>query len=109
MPRAPGHTPRTPRFTRSRTAPASIEPLPSSPATTSAAPDSRASLVRRTATPRGSTGDESSTTSANAPQRNSTSADQAARAGSRGRIIQNPSFLPNDAQSRGASVRVAST
>ena len=108
-PRIPRLASRAPRFTRSRTAPPSIEPLPSSPATTSAAPDSRASLVRRTATPRASTGAESSTTSANAPQRSSTSALQAARAGSRGRIIHSPSPLPNEAQSRGASVRVAST
>jgi hypothetical protein len=74
---------------------------------TSAAPDSRASLVRRTATARDNTGPESITTSANAPHRNNTSAHHAARDGSRGRIIHNPS-LPRCAQSRGASVRVAS-
>ena len=73
-----------------------------------AAPDSRASLVRRTATPRDTTGAESITTSAKAPHRNSTSAHHAARDGSRGRIIHNPSPPPRCAQSRGASVRVAS-
>jgi len=74
---------------------------------TSTAPDSRASLVRRTATARDSTGPESITTSANAPHRSSTSAHHAARDGSRGRIIHSPS-LPRCAQSRGASVRDAS-
>ena len=94
--------------TRSRTAPPNNEPLPSSPAMTSAAPDSRASLVRRTATPRDTTGAESITTSANAPHRSNTSALHAARVGSRGRIIQSPSSSPRCAQSRGESVRVAS-
>ncbi|HEY2854651.1 MAG TPA: hypothetical protein VGJ18_17475 [Gemmatimonadaceae bacterium] len=56
-----------------------------------AAPVSRASLVRRTATPRDITGAESITTSAKAPQRSSTSAHHAARVGSRGRIIHSPS------------------
>ena len=94
--------------TRSRTAPPTSDPLPSSLAMISAAPDSRAILVRRTATPRDATGAESITTSANAPQRSRTSADHAAREGSRGRIIQSPSWSPRWAQSRGASVRVAS-
>jgi hypothetical protein len=111
--RIPRHTlrvprPPAPRFTCSRTAPPSREPLPSSPATMSAAPASRASRVRRTATLRGSTGAESITTSANALLRSRTSAHQAARVGSRGRTIQSPSSLPNGAQSRGASVRIAS-
>jgi hypothetical protein len=97
------------RFTCSRTAPPSSEPPPSSPATMSAAPDSRASRVRRTATPRANIGAESMTTSANAPLRSNTSAHQAARVGSRGRMIHSPSSLPNEAQSRGASVRAAST
>jgi hypothetical protein len=96
------------RLTCKRTAPPNDEPLPSSPAITSAAPDSHASLVRRTATPRDTTGAESMTTSANAPHRSSTSAHHAARDGSRGRIIHNPSSSPRWAQSRGASVRVAS-
>ena len=96
------------RWTCKRTAPPNNEPLPSSPAMISAAPDSRASLVRRTATPRETTGAESMTTSANAPHRSSTSADHAARDGSRGRIIHSPSSSPRWAQSRGASVRVAS-
>jgi hypothetical protein len=74
----------------------------------SAAPDSLASLVRRTVTPRGTTGAESMTTSANAPHRSNTSAHHAARDGSRGRIIQSPSPSLRGAQSRGASVRVAS-
>jgi hypothetical protein len=74
----------------------------------SEAPDSRASLVRRTATPRDTTGAESITTSANAPHRSSTSAHHAARVGSRGRIIHSPSSSPRRAQSRGANVRVAS-
>ena len=95
-------------WTCKRTAPPNNEPLPSSPAITSAAPDSRASLVRRTATPRDTTGAESMTTSANAPHRSSTSAHHAARDGSRGRIIHSPSSSPRWAQSRGASVRVAS-
>ena len=95
-------------WTCSRTAPPNSEPLPSSPAITSTAPDSRASLVRRTATPRDTTGAESMTTSANAPHRSSTSAHHAARDGSRGRIIHSPSSSPRWAQSRGASVRVAS-
>ena len=109
--RIPRPAPRAPRpasrITRSRTAPPTREVCPSSPAMTNAAPDSRASLVRRTATPRDSTGPESITTSANAPHRNSTSAHHAARDGSRGRIIHSPS-PPRCAQSRGASVRVAS-
>lgn len=94
--------------TRIRTAPPSSEPLPSSPAMTSAAPDSRASLVRRTATLRDTIGAESITTIANAPHRSSTSAHQLARDGSRGRIIHNPSPSPKCAQSRGANVRDAS-
>jgi len=97
------------RLTRRRTAPPTREPPPSSPAMMRAAPDSRASLVRRTATPRDTTGAESITTSANAPHRNNTSAHHAARDGSRGRIIHSPSPSPRCAQSRGASVRVAST
>ena len=50
------------RLTRRRTAPPTREPPPSSPAMMRAAPDSRASLVRRTATPRDTTGAESITT-----------------------------------------------
>jgi len=99
---------RCPRLTRRRTAPPRSEPPPSSPATMSAAPDSRASLVRRTATPREIIGAESITTNANAPHRSNTSAHHVARDGSRGRIIHRPSSLPRCAQSRGASVRVAS-
>lgn len=94
--------------TRNRTAPPTSDPLPSSPVTISAAPDSRASLVRRTATLRDITGAESITTSANAPHRSRTSAPHVARDGSRGRIIHNPSRSPRWAQSRGASVLVAS-
>jgi hypothetical protein len=105
------------RFTRNRTAPAmGPPPLPlplapcgsSSPITTSAALDSRASLVRRTAMLRESGGAESITTSENAPQRRRTSAHHAARAGSVGRTIHIPSCTPRCAQSRGARVRVAS-
>ena len=107
------------RFTRNRTAPAMEPPPPppplppapcdsSSPITTSAALDSRASLVRRTAMLRESGGAESITTRENAPQRRRTSAHQAARAGSVGRTIHIPSCTPRCAQSRGARVRVAS-
>ena len=99
------------RITRSRTAPPSREPpvwRSSPPATTSAAPVSRASRVRRTATRWESGGAESMMTRANAPHRSRTSAHHAARAESRGRTIHNPSCSPRCAQSRGASVRAAS-
>ena len=111
------HTPTAvggdPRCTRSRTAPPSREPplsrrFSSSPATTSAAPVSRASRVKRTATAEDSGGAESMMTRANAPHRSRTSAHHAARAASRGRTIHNPSPSLKCAQSRGASVRVAS-
>jgi len=123
------------RRTLSFTAPASIvpppppplppaQPLPRSPspATTSAASASRASRVSRTATDRVSGGAPSSTTSSNAPLRSSTSAHQGARPGSVGRTTQSrssssppPTTPPrphpsaSGAQSRGASVRPAST
>ena len=96
------------RLTRNRTAPPSIDARSSSRATTSAAPDSRANRVRRTATLRVRMGAESMTTSAKAPQRSSTSAHHAARAGSVGRIIQSSSESARCAQSRGARVRLAS-
>ena len=76
--------------------------------TTSAALDSRANLVRRTAMARESGGAESMTTREKALQRRRTSAHQAARAASVGRTIQTPSCAPRWAQSRGASVRAAS-
>ena len=76
---------------------------------TSTAFDSRASRVSRTAADLLSIGAPSSTTSANAPLRNSTSAHHAARAASRGRMIHTPSASPRCTQSRASSVRCAST
>ena len=100
---------------RSRNAPPTSEARVPSPNNSSAASDSRASCVRRTATARGSTGAPSSTTSANAPDRNSRSAHQGPRAGSPGRTTHRASNTPREslvidraAQSRGSSVRVAS-
>ena len=72
---------------------------------TSAAFDSRASPINRTATAREMVGAESSTTSEKAALRSSTSAHQAARAASGGRMTVRFSI---PAQSRGASVRDAS-
>jgi hypothetical protein len=95
------------RFTRNRTAPPSLV-APLAATTTKAAFDSRARPVRRTAIARDTGGAESSTTSENAALRSSTSAHQAARAASGGRIVQNPSMSARCAQSRGASVRDAS-
>jgi hypothetical protein len=98
--------------TRNRSAPASwVGPRPplESLATTNAAPLSRASRVSRTAIARGSTGAESRITSANAPLRSSTSAHQAPRAASCGRITQIRPVSPTCVQSRGESVRLAST
>ena len=74
---------------------------------TNAAFDSRARPVSRTAIAREIGGAESSTTSANDPLRNRTSAHQAAVAASVGRTPQN-FFAENPALSRGASVRDAS-
>lgn len=117
---------------RSRNAPPTSEARVPSPNNSSAASDSRASCVRRTATVRGSTGAPSNTTSANAPDRSNRSAHQGPRAGSPGRTTQRASnavavppaawlpWLPRPprrslvpcasgpAQSRGSSVLVAS-
>jgi hypothetical protein len=82
---------------------------PCSPVTTNAAPTSRASLVSRTASTRAIGGAPSITTSAKAPERSRRSAHHAALAGLVGRMIQSGArSLPTCAQSRGASVRVAS-
>ena len=86
----------------------------SSAATTNAEPASRASRASRTATALETGGAPSSTTSANAPERSNRSAHHAPRAARSGRIIQSavPSPPPRRAtaaQSRGASVRAAST
>lgn len=92
-------------------APRPLDPAPpgGSPATTTKAVSrSRATRVRRIPTSRESGGAPSSTTSPNAPLRSSTSALQAPRSGFRGRITHNRPFVAMGAQSRGASVRVAS-
>ncbi len=110
------------RVTRSRSAPPSAAAAASSSAaTTNAHPPLRASRASRTATALVSGGAPSSTTNANAPERRSSSAHHAARAElllRAGRIIQSggetPAPPPSSAraaraQSRGASVRAAST
>ena len=97
------------RCTRSCSAPVTPERCPSAPSSTNAASLVRASRTRRTATARGSAVAPSSTTRPNAPLRSSTSAHHAPRAGSLGRTTHNPSCVPSVAQSRGASVRAAST
>ena len=105
---------------RNRSAPPISEARVPSPRRRSAASDSRASCASRTATTRGSTGAPSSTTRAKAPERRRRSAHQGPRAVSGGRTIQRASdstcaktpgieACAPVAQSRGSSVRVAST
>ena len=81
------------------------------PTTTSAAAESCARRVSRTATARASGGAPSSTTSAKAPLRSNTSAHHAPLLACLGRITQklSPAVLDTRAQSRGARVRDAST
>ena len=115
------------RRTRNRTAPPSCVALPGVPLTSSAALRSRASPIRRTDTAREMAGAPSSTTSAKAPLRSSTSAHQAPRSALAGRTITSCAAwsipphacappVPRAArvigaavQSRGSSVRDAST